>query len=140
MAQHSLSDRVAIISMSCTRFAEHFDKSADSLAVDAVTEALDGPGLTSDDIDAFWLGTYVSGISGMALARPLRLAGKPVTRVENMCATGSEALRAAVHAVACGAVRLRDERRYRFESWFRTSQKKHKAFRSAIALNQRGGQ
>ena len=40
----------------------------------------------------------------MALARPLRLVGKPVTRVENMCATGSEALRAAVYAVACGAV------------------------------------
>ena len=104
MAQHSLSDRVAIISMGCTRFAEHFDKSADELAVDAVTETLDGAGLTSDDIDAFWLGTYVSGISGTALARPLRLVGKPVPRVENMCATGSEALRAAVHAVACGAV------------------------------------
>jgi acetyl-CoA C-acetyltransferase len=104
MAQHSLADRVAIISMGCTRFAEHFDKSADELAVDAVTEALEGAGLIAADVDAFWLGTYVSGISGMALARPLKLAGKPVTRVENMCATGSEALRAAVHAVACGAV------------------------------------
>jgi acetyl-CoA C-acetyltransferase len=104
VAQHGLSDRVAIISMGCTRFAEHFDRGADELAVDAVTEALDGAGLTRDDIDAFWLGTYVSGISGIALARPLRLVGKPVTRVENMCATGSEALRAAVYAVACGAV------------------------------------
>ena len=104
MAQHSLSDRVAIISMGCTRFGEHFDRSADELAVDAVTEALDGASLSSADIDAFWLGTYVSGISGMALARPLRLVGKPVTRVENMCATGSEALRAAVYAVASGAV------------------------------------
>ncbi|MFE4956060.1 acetyl-CoA acetyltransferase [Streptomyces sp. NPDC056653] len=104
MAQHSLSDRVAIVSMSCTRFAEHFDRSADQLAVDAVTDALGGVDLTPDDIDAYWLGTYVSGISGMALARPLRLTGKPVTRVENMCATGSEALRAAVYAVASGAV------------------------------------
>src|ERR1700738_1968885 len=90
--------------MGCTRFAEHFDRSADELAVDAVAEALDGAGLTRDDIDAYWLGTYESGISGMALARPLRLVGKPVTRVENMCATGSEALRAAAYAVACGAV------------------------------------
>jgi acetyl-CoA C-acetyltransferase len=104
VAQHSLSDRVAIVSMGCTRFAEHFDKSADTLAVDAVTEALDDIGVAPGDVDAYWLGTYVSGISGMALARPLRLTGKPVTRVENMCATGSEALRAAVHAVACGAV------------------------------------
>src|SRR5229473_4232643 len=90
--------------MGCTRFAEHFDRSADELAVDAVAEALDGAGLTRDDIDAYWLGTYISGISGMALARPLRLKGVPVTRVENMCATGSEALRAAVYAVAAGAV------------------------------------
>ena len=36
MAQHSLSDRVAIVSMGCTRFAEHFDRSADQLTVDAV--------------------------------------------------------------------------------------------------------
>src|SRR6201984_2103502 len=90
--------------MGCTRFAEHFDRSADELAVDAVTDALEGTGLTRDDIDAYWLGTYISGISGMALAPRLRGADKPVTRVENMCATGSEALRAAVYAVACGAV------------------------------------
>src|SRR3984893_1337094 len=90
--------------MGCTRFAEHFDRSADELAVDAVAEAMDGADLTRDDIDAFWLGTYVSGISGMARARPLRLVGKPVTRVENMCATGSEALRAAGYAGGCGAV------------------------------------
>src|ERR1700730_2388001 len=90
--------------MGCTRLPEHFHKSADKAVVAAGNEALDGPGMTTDDIDAFWLGTYVSGIGGMALARPLRLVGKPVTRVENMCATGSEALRAAVYAVACGAV------------------------------------
>jgi acetyl-CoA C-acetyltransferase len=39
----------------------------------------------------------------MVLAKPLRLEGKPVTRVENMCATGSEALRQAAYAVASGA-------------------------------------
>src|SRR5258708_5320623 len=88
MAQHSLSDRVAIISMGCTRFAEHFDQSADGLAVDAVTEALDGAGLTSDDVDAFWLGTHVSGIrrspraqfrkavSKEAVERPPAVAGE----------------------------------------------------------------
>tara|TARA_B100000287_G_C20563744_1_gene753543 strand:- start:246 stop:1235 length:990 start_codon:yes stop_codon:yes gene_type:complete len=34
---------------------------------------------------------------------PLKLEGKPVTRVENFCATGSEALRQACYAVASGA-------------------------------------
>jgi len=104
VAQHSLSNRVAIVAMGCTRFAEHFDRSADELVVDVVTDTLAAPNLDADDIDAYWVGTYVSGISGMSLSRPLRLTGKPVTRVENMCATGSEALRAAVYAVASGAV------------------------------------
>ena len=44
-----------------------------------------------------------SGVSGLTLSRPLRLADKPVTRLENMCATGSEALRNACYAVASGA-------------------------------------
>jgi acetyl-CoA C-acetyltransferase len=42
-------------------------------------------------------------MSGMTLAKPLELEGKPVTRVENMCATGAEALRQAAYAVASGA-------------------------------------
>src|SRR6266513_1524674 len=42
-------------------------------------------------------------MSGMALPRPLQLHDKPVTHVENFCATGSEALRNASYAVASGA-------------------------------------
>ena len=39
----------------------------------------------------------------MALARPLQLHDKPVTHVENFCATASEAIRNAAYAVASGA-------------------------------------
>jgi acetyl-CoA C-acetyltransferase len=60
-------------------------------------------GVTRDDIDAYWLGTMGSGTSGLLLSRALRLENKPVTRLENMCATGSEALRNACYAVASGA-------------------------------------
>jgi acetyl-CoA C-acetyltransferase len=60
-------------------------------------------GLTKDDVDAYWFGTAQSGMSGIALARPLQLENKPVTRVENYCATGSEAMRQAAYAVASGA-------------------------------------
>jgi acetyl-CoA C-acetyltransferase len=42
-------------------------------------------------------------MSGVTLAAPLKLQNKPVTRVENYCATGSEALRQACYAVASGA-------------------------------------
>ena len=44
-----------------------------------------------------------SGMCGITLAKPLKIDYKPVTRVENYCATGSEAFRNACYAVASGA-------------------------------------
>src|SRR4051794_21305696 len=106
MGSHGIKDRVAIVGMGCTRFAEHFDKSADDLLREATSEAFTAAGVTKEDVDAYWLGTAQSGMSGITLARPLGLEGKPVTRVENFCATGSEALRQAAYAVASGAYDL----------------------------------
>lgn len=100
MASHGITDKVAIIAMSCTRFAEHWDKSLDDLIIEAATAACRDVAL--DEIDAFWFGTSQSAASGLALAGPLKLTGKPVTRVENYCATGSDALRQAAYAVASG--------------------------------------
>jgi acetyl-CoA C-acetyltransferase len=103
MGSHGIKDRVAIVGMGCTRFAEHWDKGSDDLLVEAAEGAYKSAGVVQDDVDAFWLGTAMSGMSGMMLAKPLQLEGKPVTRVENFCATGSEALRQAAYAVASGA-------------------------------------
>ena len=102
MASHGIRDRVAIIGMGCTPFAEHFDKGLDDLLLSATDEAFASAGLGKQEIDAYWLGTAQSGMSGMVLAKPLQLECKPVSRVENMCATGSEALRRAGYAVASG--------------------------------------
>jgi acetyl-CoA C-acetyltransferase len=103
MASNGIRDRVAIVGMGCTPFGEHWDKGADHLLVDAANEAIGSAGVKIDDIDAFWLGTMGSGISGLTLSRPLKLDYRPVTRLENMCATGSEAFRNACYAVASGA-------------------------------------
>jgi acetyl-CoA C-acetyltransferase len=104
MASHGIKDRVAIIGMGCTPFGEHWDKSTDDLLIDACTEAFASAGVEKDAIDAFWLGTMGSGQgSGLTLSRPLKIDYKPVTRVENYCATGSEAFRNACYAVASGA-------------------------------------
>jgi acetyl-CoA C-acetyltransferase len=103
MPSHGIKDQVAIVGASCTPFGEHWDRGADDLLVQAAEEALASAGVEKDTIDAFWLGTAMSGNSGITLARPLQVEGKPVTRVENFCATGSEALRGAAYAVASGA-------------------------------------
>jgi acetyl-CoA C-acetyltransferase len=103
MASHGIKDRVAIVGMGCTRFAEHWDKGLDDLMLDASNEAFASAGVTKDDVDAYLFGTAGSGMSGIPLARALQLNGQPVTRVENYCTTGSEALRAAAYAVSSGA-------------------------------------
>ena len=103
MASNGIKDKVAIISIGCTPFREHWDKSRDDLVIDATKQTLDGVNLASEDIDAYWIGTAQSGMSGLTLSMPPKLEGKPVTRVENFCATGSEALRQACYAVASGA-------------------------------------
>jgi len=103
MASNGIRDRAAIVGMGCTNFGEHWDLSTDDLLIESSQAAMASAGVGPDDIDAYWFGTMGSGISGLALSRALRLENKPVTRLENMCATGSEALRNACYAVASGA-------------------------------------
>ncbi len=103
MSSHGIFDRIAIVSMGCTQFKEHWDKGADDLLIDASSQATSALGIGVNEIDAFWFGTAQSAMSGVPLASALKLENKPVSRVENFCATGSEALRQACYAVASGA-------------------------------------
>jgi acetyl-CoA C-acetyltransferase len=103
MASNGLRDKVAIIGMGCTPFGVHRTKSTDDLLVDASQEAMKSAGVAQKDIDAYWLGTYGTGVSGITLSKPLKIDYKPVSRNENFCATGSEAFRNACYAVASGA-------------------------------------
>ena len=106
MASRGVRDRVAVVGMGCTRFGELWDKGPDDLLTDAAMDAVADAGVAVEDIDAFWLGTMQSGQSGLTLSRPLKLDYRPVSRLENFCATGSEALRNACYAVASGAYDL----------------------------------
>lgn len=104
MVSKGIAGRVAVAAMGCSRFGERWGSSVDDLLVDAVAECMASvPKLGREDIDAYWLGTLSSGMSGLTLSRPLGVGDKPVTRVENMCASGSEAFRNACYAVAAGA-------------------------------------
>jgi acetyl-CoA C-acetyltransferase len=106
MASNGIRDRVAIVGMGCTPFGERWDKGVEDLLTDATKDTVASAGVDLEDVDAFWLGTMASGVSGITLSKPLKLDYKPVSRLENFCATGSEAFRNACYAVASGAYDL----------------------------------
>lgn len=102
-----IRNKVAIIGMGCTKFGELWDKSPESLMVEAFGEALQDAGIEKKDIDAAWFSScFVEnnvGKSAIPLAGALKLPFLPITRTENFCASGTEALRAACYAVGSGA-------------------------------------
>jgi acetyl-CoA C-acetyltransferase len=102
-----IKDKVVILGMGCSRFGERWDSSPEDLMVEAYTEALDDAGIAPGQLDAAWFSTHMSdvgtGRGGLPMSIALRLPNIGVTRVENFCAGGSEAVRAAAYAVAAGA-------------------------------------
>lgn len=102
-----IKDKVAILGMGCCRFGERWDASPEDLMVEAYAEAMVDAGISPEQIDAAWFSTHMedvgTGRGGTPMSIALRLPNIGVTRVENFCAGGSEAIRAAVYAVASGA-------------------------------------
>lgn len=102
-----IKDKVAIIGMGCSSFGERWNCGSEELMAEAFLEALHDANIEREQIDAAWLGSALDdvnvGNSALPLSFGLRLPRISVTRVENMCATGTEALRAATYAVASGA-------------------------------------
>ena len=102
-----IRDKVAIIGMGCTKFGERWDVGAEELMVEAFEECIQDAGIDRDEIQAAWLSTCLEeinvGKSALSLSTTLRLPFIPVTRTENFCASGTEAFRGAVYAVASGA-------------------------------------
>ncbi len=102
-----IKDKVAILGMGCSRFGERWDASPEDLMLEAYNEAMADAGITPDQLGAAWYSTHMddvgTGRGGTPMSIALRLPNIGVTRVENFCAGGSEAIRAAVYAVAAGA-------------------------------------
>ena len=102
-----IRDKVAIVGMGCSRFGERWACGADDLMLEAFNEALADAGIGIKQIEAAWFGVCLEennvGKTAGPLAQALRLPRIAATRVENACATGTEALRGAAYAVASGA-------------------------------------
>ncbi len=103
-----IKDKVAILSMGCSRFGERWDVGQEELMVEAWTEALTRAGIAPSALGAAWYSSHYddigAGKAGTPMAQALRLPDIGVTRVENFCAGRTEAFRGAVYAVASGAV------------------------------------
>ncbi|MBI4285850.1 MAG: acetyl-CoA acetyltransferase [Chloroflexi bacterium] len=102
----SIKDKVAIIGMGCTKFGERWDAGLEDLAIEATYEAYEDAGIGPENIQAVWFGMCtapVTGIGSLVPADSLKLHDIPITRVEDYCTTGHQALRAAVLSVASGA-------------------------------------
>ena len=90
-----------------TPFAEHFELGIKDLVPMAYAEAVatrrQGHS-TSADIEAAWFGelSTTDGFPSGIFADTLDLTDIPVTRVENACATGNDAIRNGTLAIASG--------------------------------------
>ena len=102
-----IKDKVAILGMGCAKFGERYDADAEDLMVEAFEECIADAGVDVSEIQAAWGSTTFDemgvGKSAIPYSQALRLPNIPVTRVENYCASGSEAFRGAAYAVASGA-------------------------------------
>jgi acetyl-CoA C-acetyltransferase len=102
-----IKDKVAILGMGCAKFGERWNDDAEQLMVEAYLEAMSDAGIEPSQLDAAWLAVAFDamnvGPSGIPAAMALRLPNIAVTKVENYCASGTEAFRGAVYAVASGA-------------------------------------
>ena len=97
-----IKDRVAVVGMGCTKFGELWDKGFKDLMVDSCYEAFEDAGIEPKDIQAAWWGSVETGFTGGYLGSALKVDYIPITRVENMCCTGTESFRNAAYSVAAG--------------------------------------
>jgi acetyl-CoA C-acetyltransferase len=102
----SIKDKVAIVGMGTSQFGELWGKGVEDLIVDAAFEAFEDASVEPKDIQAAWFGTFETGLTGQILSSALQLQYLPITRAENACATGIEAIRNACFGLIAKAYDL----------------------------------
>jgi acetyl-CoA C-acetyltransferase/acetyl-CoA acyltransferase len=99
--------RAAAVGAGMTKFGVH-DTPLQELFGEAAFEALDDAGVGPDDIEALYFGNAMSGQAendthlGPTVASHVGMAGVPVQRFEDACATSANAFKNAVAAVEAG--------------------------------------
>src|SRR6059058_6197375 len=104
MNPHAIRDQVAIVGMGCCKFGENWDKDPQDMIVEAAYEAYEDAGLEDPhkQIEAVFCGAQYPSKGTAEVADALKIYDRPVSMVVNYCATGTDAFRFGVFAVACG--------------------------------------
>ena len=99
-----IRDKVAIVGVGCCKFGENWHQSPEDMIVDAAYEAYADAGLEDPQkqIDAVFCGSVYPSRGTAEVAESLKLFDRPVSLVQNYCATGTDAFRYGVAAVASG--------------------------------------
>ena len=99
---------VAVVGAGMVPFGERFDQGMKELLPTTLRNALASvdKGMVRSEIQAAWFGQLQTsdGHPAGVLADSCGLLDIPVTRIENQCATGNDAVRNATLAIASGAV------------------------------------
>lgn len=93
-------DDVAIIGVGLHPFGRHGEKTAFEMAADAVALALDDAGVTWDQVQCAFGGSW--GVSTDPVTSLTGLTGLPFTNVFNACATGAATIQQAANAIRAG--------------------------------------
>lgn len=99
--------RASVVGVGMTEFGQH-NKPLEELFADAALPAMDDAGIGVTEIDAFYFGNAMGGMTendthlAPALATNLGMHGIPCQRFEDACATSSNAFKHAVQAVEAG--------------------------------------
>ena len=104
MNPEAIRDKVAIVGMGCSKFGENWDKDPQDMIVEAAYEAYEDAGLEDPhkQIEAVFCGAQYPSKGTAEVADALKMYDRPVSMVVNYCATGTDAFRYGVFAVACG--------------------------------------
>ena len=103
----SIRNKVAIVGVGCCKFGENWHQGPEDMIVEAAFEAYADAGLDNpqQQIDAVVCGSVYPSRGTAEVAESLKLFERPVSLVQNYCATGTDAFRYGVALVAAGDIR-----------------------------------
>ncbi len=98
---------VYVVGVGMTRFGIHMDRDIRELCEEAFFEAMEDAEAYPDDIEAGYIGTVGFAwdapiMAGQIAFEQVGVTGIPITRVENACGSGSNAIREAWLAIKSG--------------------------------------